>query len=123
MVQKICILVRGKMRKPEEILSQMKIVQIEASRTVRTPMGETSVEYTASWSAYSDDPLMGVSDPLTVPEARIAQLLLSKETDIAAYRSAISNGSVPPIEGNTIIRTIDRRYTELIKNLQKENNQ
>ena len=111
------------MKTPNQILDGMKITKIVATRSIKTPVGDTYTGFTASWDTIQDDDPMGdpPSQPLTMAEARIAQLLLAKETDIAAYRSAISNGSVAPIEGTTIIRTIERRYTELIQLIYKEN--
>lgn len=110
------------MKTISEIQSTIRITKIVATRSIKTKVGDTYTGFTASWDSIQDDDPSGDSPsmPLTLKEARIAHLLLAKETDIASYTSAIANGSVGLSEGQKAIETINARYNHLLSQYYKE---
>ena len=110
------------MKTISEIQSAIRITKIVSTRSIKTKMGDTYTGFTASWDSVQDDDPSGDSPtmPLTLQEARIAHLLLAKETDIASYTAAISNGTVGLEEGQRAIENITKRYNHLLTQYYKE---
>ena len=110
------------MKTISEIQASLCITKIVTTRSLKTKRGDTYTGFTAHWDTVQDDDPSGdtPSNPLTVEEARIAHLLLAKETDIASYTSAIANGSIGLEEGQQAISILNQRYEHVIQLYYKE---
>lgn len=105
-----------------EIQASLRITKIVTTRSLKTREGDTYTGFTAHWDTVQDDDPSGdiPSKPLTIEEARIAHLLLAKETDVASYTSAIANGSVGLEEGQKAISMLNQRYEHILQLYYKE---
>lgn len=105
------------MKTIKEIKDGIRVTKIIATRSIKTKQGDTYSGFTARWDSVQDDDPSGdsPSNPLTLSEARIAHLLLAKETDIASYTSAIANGSMSLEDGQRAISETQQRYDHILE--------
>lgn len=110
------------MKTISEIQASLRVSKIVTTRSLKTKQGDTYTGFTARWDSVQDDDPSGdtPSNPLTLEEARIAHLLLSKETDVASYTAAIANGSIGLEEGQKAISMLNQRYEHIIQLYYKE---
>lgn len=110
------------MKTISEIEASLRVTKIVTTRSLKTKQGDTYTGFTALWDSTQDDDPSGdtPTSSLTIEEARIAHLLLAKETDVASYTSAIANGSIGLEEGQKAISMLNQRYEHIIQLYYKE---
>ena len=109
------------MKSLDEIRESIRVTKVVSTRSVKTKIGDTYAGFTASWDCVQDDDPSGdkPSQPLTIGEAKIAHLMLAKETDLAAHKAAKANGSlrIEDKELPILLKAISSSYDQLILDL------
>ena len=96
---------------------QLKVTKIVATRAIKSRHGDNYAGFTATWDSLQDDNPSGddSQSPTSLEEARVAYLVLSMETDIAAYQSAWASGQITKEQLQGIVANIRANYITLIQ--------
>lgn len=89
----------------------LRVTRVVATRTVRGKLGDTQAGFSAESSLLDSD---GSTTPMTLQEAIVANCLLSREADIAAFRNAVAGGNISPEYGKDSIDAIRANYSKLL---------
>jgi len=99
-------------------LSQrLRITKVTCRRTVKTPTGDTEVEYEAVIVPAEE----GDGWVSSLREAKVATHMLALQADIAAHEDALASGTIPEKFCRDQIQSVRTTYARLIqKDLERE---
>lgn len=92
----------------------LQITKVGASRTLRGSTGETRAEFAAEF-VVGERP-----EPMTLREAVVAQCMLSREADLAAYRNAAVGGNLSPEQAREAMAAIQAGYARTLSEALQE---
>lgn len=110
----------------QRVKAGLKITKVVATRSVKGRGGDTFVGFSAAWNSVQEDGGQGVlnagedSDEsnnlngMTMQEALVASILISREADTAAYRNAAAGGNISQSHADGAIAAIKSNYTKLL---------
>ena len=92
----------------KKILSQMRISEVVASRTVTGQNGETHIGFSAEFLDTS------ASGGLTPHEAKVAAIVLGLQVDRAAHQNAWAGGNLTQDQRAAALASINQSYGTLL---------
>jgi hypothetical protein len=92
------------------VKSGLRITKVIAVRSVRGRLGDSQAGFTAEFSLTEDDS----GKPMTLKEAVVANCLLAREADLAAYRNAVAGGNISPEQGADAVSAVKAGYAKLL---------
>lgn len=92
------------------VKSGLKISKVIAVRSVKGRLGDTQAGFTAEFSITDDEG----GKPMTLREAVVANCLLAREADLAAYRNAVAGGNISPEQGADAVSAVKTGYAKLL---------
>lgn len=110
----------------QRVKSGLKITKVVATRSVKGRGGDTFVGFSAAWNSVQEDGGQGVVNAgddadegnnlngMTMQEALVASILLSREADTAAYRNAAAGGNISQSHADAAITAIKSNYSKLL---------
>lgn len=108
------------------VKSGLKITKVVATRSVKGRGGDTFVGFSAAWNSVQEDGGQGVVtameegeesssiNGMTMQEAIVANLLLAREVDTAAYRNAAAGGNISQSHADAAVSAIKANYSKLL---------
>lgn len=89
----------------QRVRSNLTITKVVATRSVKTSKGDFFAGISASWNSVQDDGAGAdldlltttgeqASSGMTLMDAKVAQLIVSMEASIGAWRAALSEGAI-----------------------------
>lgn len=110
----------------QRVKAGLRITKVVATRSVKGNGGDTFVGFSAAWNSVQEDggrDLVAVGEEgdaadslsgMTMQEAVVANLLLAREVDIAAYRNAAAGGNISQNHANDAINVIRSNYSKML---------
>lgn len=110
----------------QRVKAGMRITKVVATRSVKGRGGDTFVGFSAAWHTVQEDGGQGIVNAgddadeahslggMTVQEAIVANVLLAREVDIAAYRNAAAGGNISQDHANDAISAIRSNYSKML---------
>jgi hypothetical protein len=92
------------------VKANLRVSKIIATRTVRGPKGDTQAGFIAELSTSEVDG----EESMTLREAIVANCLLAREADIAAYRNAVAGGNLSFEAGRDAIQSVKNSYAKVL---------
>lgn len=93
----------------QRVRKNLRVTKIIATRSVRGKMGDTQAGFVAELPFTE-----GGGESMTLREAIVANCLLSREADIAAYRNAVAGGNLSLETGREAIASVKSSYAKVI---------
>jgi len=88
----------------------LRVTKVIATRSVKGRLGDSQAGFTAEFSLTDDDG----GKPMTLKEAVVANCLLAREADLAAFRNAVAGGNISPEQGADAISAAKAGYAKLL---------
>lgn len=99
----------------KRVKAGLRITKIVATRSVKGKLGETQAGFSGELSLSESEP-----GSMTLREAIVANCILAREADLAAFRNAIAGGNISLEYGNDAIAVIKANYSRLLVQSLKE---
>jgi hypothetical protein len=107
------------------IQKNLRVTKVIATRSIKGRGGDTFAGFSAAWNTVQSDGDEGslVEEEtsgaqsvagMTLPEARVAMLVVACAADVAAHQNAMANGSMSADYGARMIKTIRINYNRMI---------
>ena len=105
------------------------VTKVVATRSVKGRYGDTFVGFSAAWNSVQEDggqDLVKAGDDtddattltgMALKEAMVASCMLSREVDIAAYRSAAAGGNISLEQARNAIANVKQNYAKILESL------
>jgi hypothetical protein len=110
----------------QRVKAGLKITKVVATRSVKGRAGDTFVGFSAAWNSVQEDGGQGLVEAgkegedanslngMTMQEALVASILLSREADTAAYRNAAAGGNISQAHADDAVAAIKSNYNRLL---------